>query len=167
MTEAPQTVDKQLDPRSISLSRTVTGIVAGVIGFIQLFVATMVTLFGDPSTVGKWVLFGVAVVVPGLFLLWAWLWPPLHHRHVRYRDDHDGIWIKQGVWFRTETSIPISRIQHIDVTQGPIARAYGLGTLIVYTAGTQHASESLGGLAHEEAVRIRDRLIDYGESDGV
>ena len=46
------------------------------------------------------------------------------------------------------TNVPRSRVQHTDVSQGPLERNHGLGTLVVYTAGTDHAKVELGGLDH-------------------
>ncbi|MDH3627751.1 MAG: PH domain-containing protein [Acidobacteriota bacterium] len=168
MPESPRTEERQLDPRSVTLSRAWSAIFAVIVGLGFLFTTSMITIFGDSPRIVTWIGFGAAFFVPSFILVvWTWLWPPLQYRHTRYRMDQEGIWIIRGVWFRGETSIPITRIQHIDVTQGPIERAFGLGTLIIYTAGTQHASESLAGLSHEEATRLRDTLIAFGESDGV
>ena len=36
---------------------------------------------------------------------------------------------------------------------------YGLGTLVIYTAGTEHARVHLPGLDHRVALRIRDHLL--------
>ncbi len=58
-------------------------------------------------------------------------------------------------------------MQHTDVSQGPIERLFELSTLIIYTAGTEHASISLGGLARETAFLIRDHLIEGGVDDAV
>lgn len=167
MSETIRDDERQLDPRSISMTRAWLAIFAVIVGLGLLFTASMMVAFGDLPGFGKWIAFGVAALVPTLLLLWAWIWPPLQYRYTRYQVNDDGIWFKRGVWFRGETSIPITRIQHIDVTQGPIERSFGLGTLTIYTAGTQHASEILDGLAHEEAIRLRDSLLVFGETDGV
>jgi membrane protein YdbS with pleckstrin-like domain len=45
------------------------------------------------------------------------------------------------------------------LAQGPLQRQWGLAKLIVYTAGTQHASVELEGLAYETAVGLRDHLL--------
>jgi membrane protein YdbS with pleckstrin-like domain len=42
-----------------------------------------------------------------------------------------------------------------------------LASLIIHTAGTQNASVSLGGLSHDDALRVRDHLIDVDERDAV
>jgi membrane protein YdbS with pleckstrin-like domain len=53
--------------------------------------------------------------------------------------DARGLEIRRGVFWRSVVNVPRSRVQHTDVSQGPLERSYGLGTLIVYTAGTDHA----------------------------
>ncbi len=84
------------------------------------------------------------------------------------RDFNDkGIRIRSGVVFRSVVSVPRSRVQHTDVSRGPIERSHGLATLIVHTAGTEHASVTLSGLAESDANAIRDYLIDVGDDDAV
>ena len=68
--------------------------------------------------------------------------------------------------WRSVTHVPRSRVQHTDVSQGPLERRYGLGTLVVYTAGTDHARVSLPGLAWETALALRDELrLDRSDDD--
>jgi hypothetical protein len=91
----------------------------------------------------------------------AWLvetWPARQYAHTRYQLDEDGLQVARGVYWRTVTHVPRSRVQHTDVSQGPLERRYGLGTLIVYTAGTDHAKVALPGLAYETAAELRDTL---------
>ena len=54
--------------------------------------------------------------------------------------------------------MPFGRVQHIDVDQGPLERAFHLATLTVHTAGSHNASVSLPGLAHEDAVAMREEI---------
>jgi membrane protein YdbS with pleckstrin-like domain len=63
--------------------------------------------------------------------------------------------------------VPRSRVQHTDVSQGPLERRYGLGTLVIYTAGTSHSRVNLEGLDHEVARRIRAHLLPKDEGDAV
>ena len=69
--------------------------------------------------------------------------------------------------WRSVSSVPRSRVQHTDVSQGPIERLFELSTLIIYTAGTEHASISLSGLPRATALEIRDHLIEGGQDDAV
>lgn len=81
------------------------------------------------------------------------------HRRLRWRLDEVGLRIRRGVWWRAETLVPLSRLQHVDLNRGPIERRYGLASLKVYTAGTRLASVDLTGLADARAVELRDALI--------
>jgi len=103
-----------------------------------------------------------------IFLTW-WLvtWPPVSYRYVSYRVDADGLEIRSGVYFRSVTTVPKSRVQHTDVSQGPLQRGYGLATLTVHTAGTENAEVRLPGLPHDVALRIRDHLLPGNTADAV
>jgi hypothetical protein len=71
------------------------------------------------------------------------------------------------VFWRRTIIVPKSRVQHTDVSQGPLQRRYALGTLVVYTAGTDHAKVELPGLSYARAMRIRDHLLPSGGDDAV
>ena len=75
-----------------------------------------------------------------------------------------GCEIRRGVVWRRIITVPLSRIQHSDVTQGPLQRAYGLATLTLYTAGTEHAKIDLHGLAFDTAMNIRQYLFERSET---
>jgi membrane protein YdbS with pleckstrin-like domain len=98
---------------------------------------------------------------------WLHRWPEIEHRHASYRVDEQGIEIRHGVVWRRVINVPRSRVQHTDVSQGPVERGYGLGTLSVFTAGTEHARVGLSGLDHATALAIRDHLLPRGGADAV
>ena len=115
-----------------------------------------------------------AILAPAIWLFWllfsGWslLFTVLSHRRVRYRADQRGLQIKRGVIWRSWARVPRSRIQHTDVTRGPVDRAFGVAALVVHTAGTHEASTRLDGLIYEEALEVRDLLsADRGGADGV
>ena len=148
-----------LDPRHVTVERISGWIAFGVIAgptFIGLLIANLVaplSLDVRLAMIGAW------VFVAGWLVWGAQIWPPIAHRYASYRVDDEGIEIKRGAVWRRIISIPRSRIQHTDVSQGPLERSYGLGTLVIYTAGTEHARVHLPGLDHRVALRIRDHLL--------
>ena len=159
-------VEQRLDPRFIALQRLRNSIVAAVlivtsfIGMVALWVA-----------IGSW---SVGLVFVPLWLalngvaVWQLRrWPDISYRHRSYRLDEAGIEIRKGAYWRAITNVPRSRIQHTDVSQGPLERRFGLGTLVIHTAGTMNAKVTLAGLEHETARRIRTYLIPGGESDAI
>lgn len=148
-----------LDPRFIPQQRLVGRLLALAVSALT-FAGLLITLAVADGLPG-WgrVLLGVGWLVAMALLAWlAEAWPPQVYARTHYQLDEDGLQIARGVYWRTVTHVPRSRVQHTDVSQGPLERRYGLGTLVVYTAGTNHARVALPGLAHDTAVQLRDTL---------
>ena len=130
----------------------------------------MASLLVFPDSVNdtlKWVLLGsggAVVLLVGGFGIW---WPPIEYRHRGYQISENGLQIRKGVWWRAIIDVPRSRVQHTDVTQGPVQRRFGLGTLVVHTAGTMSATVQLEGLGHETALALRDRLTGADDDESV
>lgn len=155
-----------LDPRVVVLER-ITGLIGTAVLSGMLAIGTAILWLTAESA---WAPRLAAAAWPVLTLLLAWhalAWPAISYRHESYRVDGLGIDIRRGVFWRREISVPRSRVQHIDVSQGPIERRFGLGSLSIYTAGTDYAMVSLRGLTHERALRIRDHLLPKEAQDAV
>ena len=155
---------RQLDPDTIRVDRTSSWIVTAVVG-VFLLLQLIVNLFGGPWRIAIGLLLAIGI---GGFMAWmSHRWPEISYRHTFYRVDPDGIEIRRGVFWRRTINVPRSRVQHTDVSQGPLQRKYDLGTLVIYTAGTDHAKVELSGLSHARALRIRDHLLPSGGDDAV
>ena len=153
--------DHSLDPRVIPLQRISGAIFMGMIAAGSLVALSI----ADEGL--TWLRFAAWLTL-ALFAAWhAYRWPPLAYAHTSYRVDNQGIEIRKGVYWRVVINVPRSRVQHIDVSQGPIERKYGLGTLVIYTAGTDHAKVELEGLEHGRALRIRQHLLPSESGDAV
>ncbi|MDE2719388.1 PH domain-containing protein [Candidatus Palauibacter polyketidifaciens] len=160
-------VRRSLNPKVIPLQRTIGGIVTACVSLpLGIAVGLLWAAAGPPPGVVAGLVSVWAVVTGGLGW-WLYRWPVLHHRHASYAVHPDGIEIRKGVIWRQAISVARSRVQHTDVSQGPLERKYGLGTLGIYTAGTDHAKVSLDGLEHETALRIRDHLLPPAGDDAV
>jgi membrane protein YdbS with pleckstrin-like domain len=107
----------------------------------------------------------ILVAIAGFALVW--LWPPIAYRHLWFGVDETGIAIESGVLWRSRIALPRVRIQHTDVSQGPLERRYGIGTLKLYTAGSRHTRIELPGLNHDAAIALRDALLAEGSGSGV
>ena len=153
---------RQVDRRYITLSR-VTNVIFALIVSIGLAFATVAYWASMQWDWISWAI-GIAAVFLTL-LLWivAIVWPALSYQRLSWRMGDFGLEIHRGVLWRHQISIPVARVQHADVSQGPLQRQFGLGTLIVHTAGTQNSSVELDGLAHELAVDLRDQIVKQKE----
>lgn len=70
----------------------------------------------------------------------------------------DELHVAHGVWTQVHTIVPLSRVQHLDVAQGPLERALGVARLVLHTAGTAHATVVLPGVSRDTAERLRDTI---------
>lgn len=99
-----------------------------------------------------------------LLLFGTFVWPKIEFRHYRWRLDDQSLEIHCGVWWKHRISIPLGRVQHADVSQGPLLRKFDLGVLTVHTAGTAESKIELKGLAHSTALKLRDRLVEQAQA---
>jgi membrane protein YdbS with pleckstrin-like domain len=157
--EAAQAQPQTLDPGLVPQQRLVGRLSALAVSALSLIGVTIALLVADDlGGAGRAGLVAIwLAVMTGLQWL-AHMWPARVFAHTRYTLDADGLQISRGVYWRETTYVPRSRVQHTDVSQGPVERRYGLGTLVVYTAGTAHARVALQGLAYDTALALRDAL---------
>lgn len=73
----------------------------------------------------------------------------------------DRLRVVRGLLFRSDTVVPLGRVQHIDLDESPLERAFGLATLTVHTAGTHNASVKLPGLASDDAAAMREAIREH------
>jgi membrane protein YdbS with pleckstrin-like domain len=157
---------RPLDPRWIPVQRIHAAISFAVIGSAS-FVGVIAIWIATRMLAAGLLLLPVWAVAMAALAWQFYRWPAVSYRFASYRIDEQGVEIVRGVYWRTITSIPRSRVQHTDVSQGPLERRYGLGTLVVYTAGTQHSEVKLPGLDFTVARRIRAHLLPGDEGDAV
>jgi hypothetical protein len=99
-------------------------------------ILSLLVLLAYPMTVGPW----------------------RRYRALGYALDVEELHVAWGVWIRTETVVPLRRVQHIDVSQGPVERMFGVSRLVLHTAGTLNSLVVVPGLARETAESIRDEI---------
>ncbi|WP_394749422.1 PH domain-containing protein [Spongiimicrobium salis] len=68
--------------------------------------------------------------------------------------NHD-ISFKKGLLRSSLATVPLSRIQHLDISQGLLSQKFGLANLKLYTAGDSGSDMVIKGLLLEEAEKIR------------
>ena len=129
---------------------------------VNAFFLGIMAFFAE-SSLARWLpwpppLFGVLVFVAALALgLWharllfeSWRWA--------LRDDD--VYASYGVVWRVTRAIPRVRVQHVDVTSGPIDRALGLVHVSLHVAGSAGAVLTIPGLAPAEAETLREALLE-------
>jgi membrane protein YdbS with pleckstrin-like domain len=74
----------------------------------------------------------------------------------KYAVREKDISYKKGVLFRSMTTVPFNRIQHLEIDEGPISRFLGLVSLSVFTAGDSSDDLKISGLLKQEAAQIKE-----------
>lgn len=80
-----------------------------------------------------------------------------------YAEREADLIVRRGVMFARLSVVPYGRMQFIDVTAGPLERAFGLATVRLHTAAAA-TDARIPGLEREEAARLRDGLAELGEA---
>lgn len=101
------------------------------------------------------------------FYLMLFLYQGAAYNHFGFSMNEHGLYINRGVFWHRKIVVPRNRVQHTDVTQGPLERKFDLAELIVHTAGTRNASVRLPGIYHEDAEALRESLSFEESNDAV
>lgn len=107
----------------------------------------------------------LSVAIPLFALISIVTAPPRIWRRLGYRLTPSLLQVVRGWLFHTDTIVPFVRVQHIDVTRGPLDKAFGTASLIVHTAGTHNSIVRLPGLSPDRAAEIRDLIRGHIRSD--
>jgi len=97
-----------------------------------------------------WIIGVIAIPFLAVFAFAAY-WIPKYYNTLKYKlTQNEMVW-RRGVWFRKTGIVPYNRITNIDIEQGPVSRALGIGSLKIQTAGYSGAA---GGTGHPAEIRI-------------
>jgi hypothetical protein len=123
------------------VSAAVVGVIAAVVNRL-LVDGPWWTPFAAGALVG---LFGVVLALA-------------RYRAWGYEVRDDALYLERGVVTQVRTVVPYVRIQHVDSSRGPVERAVGLASTVVYTAGSRGADVTVPGLTPSGADGLRERL---------
>lgn len=110
---------------------------------------------------GHW-LFGLALAAAVAMSIWR---VAVIFRAVKawgYAERDNDLLVRHGLLVRRLSIVPYARMQFVDVTAGPLERAFSLATVQLHTAAAA-SDAKIPGLPPEEASRLRDRLTALGE----
>jgi uncharacterized protein len=105
---------------------------------------------------------GVALVAAVVLTAWRG-WAIV--RAVRawgYAERDNDFLVRHGLLVRRLSIVPYARMQFVDVSAGPLERAFDLATVQLHTAAAA-SDAKVPGLRPAEASRLRDRLTALGE----
>ncbi|MDR0898938.1 MAG: PH domain-containing protein [Lactobacillaceae bacterium] len=83
---------------------------------------------------------------------------PYHYKFFRYSITDTAVVIQKGFFFRKEDNIPLSRVQNVDLEQGPIMRPLNLENIVIVTSAD---SFTIDGLTSSTADGLRDTILEF------
>jgi len=107
-----------------------------------------------------WWLLPIAVGVVSLVLIAL---TPRRVRSIGYLLRDDDLLFRRGIMFQRFVAVPFGRMQLVDITRGPLARAVGLAELKLVTAAAA-TGVVIPGLSLADAEELRDHLVALAET---
>ena len=103
--------------------------------YVTLLVISLIIIWVPIFTLFVPVVFlfiGLPIIV---IILFAFYWIPKYYETMIYNLTATELTWRRGVWFKNTGIVPYNRITNIDISQGPVSRAFGISSLKIQTAG--------------------------------
>jgi len=109
------------------------------------------------------------LLIPVFMLLLAGLVSGLVIKKSRLKGialrEHDMAY-RSGLWWQKTVMLAYDRVQHVEVSSGPLQRKYGLASLKFFTAGGSSVDLKVDGLSRERAEQIRAYILERSGGQG-
>jgi len=107
----------------------------------------------------------LGTLVPLLAIIAVVVAPQRIYARLGYRVGDQLLQVVRGWAFHTDTVVPFVRVQHLDVTRGPLDKMFGTASLVIHTAGTHNSTVIVPGLAPDRAAEIREIIREHVRTD--
>lgn len=142
---------RRLHPNTLKVMRLAEALgwgiaIAGAFGYLLL------------ASYVDWPLWPAWIAIPVfifLFVIFVFVAPPIRMRIFAYEVFEEEVHIRKGFITISHVTIPMTKVQHVEVNRGPIMRKYTLASVNIMTASS---SQSIPGLSNEEAEELRQKI---------
>jgi uncharacterized protein len=153
----PVNIDAPL--RSLpTAARTRWRVQGAVLGLVLGMMLAVVPTVALAMVLESW----VAVLVPPLFgivgIALGVAWANARYRRFGYALSEEAVRVRDGVVIHSDAVAPFFRVQHVDITRGPLQLSFDLATLTIHTAAPA-ADVRLPDLRADDAERVRDEIL--------
>ncbi|MGM1017131.1 MAG: PH domain-containing protein [Actinomycetota bacterium] len=143
----------QISPRYVVSQFVQNGIFLAIV-----IAATLVAALAFDQT-WAWIPGGLIV----LFTLATLVILPRQARAIGYMLRADDIVFRKGILWQRMIAVPYGRMQLVDITHGPLDRAFGVSQLKMVTAAATTGVQ-IPGLTQQASEALRDTLIAVAET---
>lgn len=155
--DLPQTTDIEMESMAPAYEREVLTqqlIIWGILFLVSfipnLAVLSRVKLTIDLPLLPLVVLFTALLLIPFRIKQLRVKALALRERDIAYRS---------GLFWRKTVMLAFNRVQHVEVSTGPLQRKFGLASLKFFTAGGTSVDLKIDGLMRERAEQIREFIL--------
>lgn len=143
----------QISPKYV-VSQTVQNAIFVVVVLVAAFIVSLLTTQWWP-----WAAAAALVVVTAITQIVL----PRQARALGYMLRGDDIVFRKGILWQRMVAVPYGRMQLVDITHGPMDRAFGIAKLKMITAAATSGVE-IPGLSQQASEMLRDTLIEVAET---
>jgi len=142
---------QELDPKYKQQRQVQSTLVLLGVAIPLTFITIAATIPALPATIiwSQWL----------LVLIVLFVWPVIAFPKRGYVVRDKDILFRKGVVWRAVTAVPFNRIQHVETSNTPLDRRYGLATLQLFTAGGSSGDLKIDGLATSVAEQLRIYIL--------
>lgn len=130
--------------------------------FRQFWALLLVVFFRfDSEKIWIYIFSGTGFLI--LFLIYAYL----VYRNFTFYIDHERneFVVKKGVFRKEQMSIPIQKIQQVNINQSFIQKLIHVYSLGIETAGSSDKEVDIRAISHQQALLIKQRLLESDKND--
>lgn len=124
---------------------------------VYIVVAVIVSRIAQPP----WGFYSVAAagLLTLILIVLLLTWAPRRYQLTGYVLNPAEVHYRTGALWRKQVSVPVNRIQHVEISQGVIERGLKLAKLVIYTAGGSGSDLAIPGLPLATAEALRSQLL--------
>lgn len=128
-----------------------------------LIPAPLIVLLALTAFLGPWLLLAAGVwlviSIAALFVV-----PKVRWSIHRWEETETAVYSRSGLFWEEWRAAPLSRVQTVDKTRGPLERLFGLATVVVTTASSKGAVR-IRSLDADVAEEMAQRLTVRAQGD--
>jgi membrane protein YdbS with pleckstrin-like domain len=142
---------QELDPKYKRLRQVQSTLILLIVSAPLIFATIAAEIPALPAAIiwSQW------LIILAISLVWPVIAFPKRGYVVRDKD----ILFRKGIIWRSVTAVPFNRIQHVETSNTPLDRKFGLATLQLFTAGGSSGDLKIDGLAASVAEQLRVYIL--------
>ncbi|WP_242224909.1 PH domain-containing protein [Bacillus cereus group sp. BfR-BA-01380] len=151
-----QPLENEINPKMVRVWQINSLITSGIGLIITIAYFIFMMKFDWTGWIFGALVIGLLAYAPLGYLVF----PSLRQRYHSYQLNEEEIEIQHGMFVVQRVLVPMIRIQHITIEQGPIMRKFGLTELKVSTAAMTH---DIPGLTMREAEQLKRQISELAK----